>query len=200
MESLYPGSIILASRSPRRRELLSQIGVKYDLLDIEIDESFNKNEMPLEYVERMAIEKAKAGWVKLFELFPNSDKGLLAADTSVVLQQTILGKPRDLNHAREMLNALSDNTHQVITSVALIDKEGLNYRSSVTQVTFAALSESTISSYLATGEGNDKAGSYGIQGLAAKFVKSINGSYSGVVGLPLYETSLLLDNHFKVAK
>jgi len=190
--------IFLASRSPRRRELLTQIGVNFELLDIEIDESIRSNEKPIDYVSRMATEKAQAGWSssKISTFVNYQARALLAADTSVVLADQVLGKPNNLEQAREMLTHLSNNTHQVITSVAVLNKQALTLETSVTDVTFAKLTEKIIEDYCKMGEGMDKAGGYAIQGLAAQFVTTINGSYSGVVGLPLYQTALLLNKHF----
>ncbi len=193
----YP-AIILASRSPRRQQLLTQIGIKYDLLDVEIDESVNVAEAPISYVERMARQKAQTAWQSeaIKSLSNYQERALLAADTSVVFSNTILGKPADVNDAIKMLSELSGNTHQVITAVALLNKQTLNIQTSVTQVTFAKLSATKIADYCRTEEGLDKAGAYAIQGLAAQFVKSIEGSYSGVVGLPLYETSVLVESYY----
>ena len=198
--------IILASKSPRRQELLTQIGVKFETLDNEIDESVYENEKPLSYVNRMAEEKARFAWES--EQIKNIDdykqRVLLAADTSVVLGSNILGKPENIQQAKQILSLLSDNTHQVITAVALLklvdNKQSLTLETSVTKVTFAKLSQQMIDDYCQNGEGLDKAGSYAIQGQAAKFVRFIEGSYSGVVGLPLYETSLLLSDYLKPYK
>jgi septum formation protein len=196
--------IILASKSPRRQALLSQIGVDYVLLDNEIDESVNYNEKPLNYVNRMAEEKAHCAWqsAQIKNIDSYKQRLLLAADTSVILGDVILGKPENIQQAKDMLSLLSDNTHQVITAVArllLVDnKQSIKLETSVTNVTFAKLSQTTIDDYCQKGEGLDKAGSYAIQGEAAKFVRFIEGSYSGVVGLPLYETSLLLSNYLKL--
>lgn len=199
MQTRFPEKIILASQSPRRHELLRQIGVEFELFQSEIDETVAPNELPQAYVERMAREKAENAWRNLVIQFPNriSRMTVLSADTSVIQGKNILGKPSNMEHAKQMLKSLSDSTHQVITSVALIDQQSLSLTSSITDVTFCELNDELIAQYIANGEGLDKAGSYGIQGIGAQFVKSINGSYSGVVGLPLYETSMLLDKHFK---
>ncbi|TQV86668.1 Maf family protein [Aliikangiella coralliicola] len=196
--SLFPQSIFLASRSPRRRELLSQIGVQYELIDIEIDESVRESEKPIDYVNRMAWEKAQKGWQKLTAEMPNKviNKALLAADTSVVLNDKILGKPLNLNQAIEMLSQLAGNSHQVMTSVAIINKDWIKQAASVTKVHFGAMTEKEILAYCQSGEGADKAGGYAIQGIAAQHIKAIEGSYSGVVGLPLFETGELLKLHF----
>ena len=199
MHSRFPKRIILASQSPRRQELLRQIAVDFELYQSEIDESVKAGEKPQEYVERMAREKALFAWQKLILESPQrqSEMVVVTADTSVVQGDQILGKPKDQNSAKQMLKSLSNVSHQVMTSVAIIDHEGLSIATSITEVIFCELTDQLIEQYLATGEGMDKAGGYAIQGLAAQFVKSINGSYSGVVGLPLYETSMLLDQHFK---
>lgn len=191
--------IILASRSPRRRELLNQIGVNFELLDIGIDESAINGETAIEYVSRMAETKAKQAWQseQIKQINNYQHKALLAADTSVVLADRFLGKPTGIEDAKRMLSQLSDNTHKVITSVALISRKGCFIQSSVTQVIFARLSTQDIADYCQQGEWMDKAGGYAIQGLAAQFVRSIEGSYSGVVGLPLYQTCCLLEGYFK---
>lgn len=198
MSSAYPSSIILGSRSPRRQALLSQIDVRFELLDFEINETVLANEEPLSYVQRMASEKALTGW----QLYQNQSKSqlskaLLAADTCVVLGDKVLGKPGGIEQAESMLGLLSGAEHRVITCVALKNDKELAFLTSKTRVKFATLSTKQIKEYCRAGEGLDKAGGYAIQGVAAKFVESINGSYSGVVGLPLYETCVLLDKHFK---
>ncbi|WP_444994651.1 Maf family protein [Aliikangiella sp. IMCC44359] len=200
MNPLYPHYITLASRSPRRQELLRQIGVEFQLLDLAINESVSSNELPLDYVQRMAQEKAKTGWSLLQQqkISTSHKNAVLAADTCVVLRDNILGKPKDLDDSIAIIRLLSGNVHQVMTSVSLINEDGISTQTSITDVEFAKLTNQQIVCYCQSGEGMDKAGSYAIQGFAAQFVKSIKGSYSGVVGLPLYETSLLLNKHFKV--
>ncbi|TQV75383.1 septum formation inhibitor Maf [Aliikangiella marina] len=199
MHSRFPKTIFLASQSPRRQELLAQVGVKFKLFRSEIDESVKANELPLEYVKRMAKEKALSAWQQLeADLSVQADDALvLTADTSVVLGTAILGKPVSPSDAKQMLKKLSNTTHEVITSVAVKDKKSFSSETSITEVQFCQLNQSLIDDYVDTGEGVDKAGGYAIQGLGAQFVKSINGSYTGVVGLPLYETCLLLDKHLK---
>lgn len=190
----YLPKLGLASRSPRRQELLRQLGVEFGLVDVNIDESVLPGESALPYVERMAKQKALTAWqeqaykTKAYPL-------LLTADTSVVLNDRVLGKPEDLGDAQKMLGSLSGKTHQVITCVAVIHQQGIDWRSSVTQVKFAPLSQQLIKDYCATREGLDKAGGYAIQGKAALFVEHISGSYSGVVGLPLFETGQLLNEY-----
>ncbi len=183
--------IYLASRSPRRQSLLAQIEVTFECLPVDIDESVNKVETPFEYVNRMAYQKAIAGWSNRKRIL---DIPLLAADTSVVLGDQILGKPLDRPDAINMLTKLSGQTHQVITCVAIKHDQKIERVTSITDVTFASLSERQIDYYVTSGDCLDKAGSYGIQGYAASFVKTISGSYSGVVGLPLYEVARLLQN------
>jgi len=182
--------IYLASKSPRRRALLEQIGISFELIEAAINESTQSAELPLDYVQRMAKEKAKMGWQQ-------SDRALnmplLAADTSVVLNAVILGKPTDKQDAFAMLTRLSGKTHQVITCVAVHKENDLKIATSITDVTFSHLSQQQIDGYIETGDCFDKAGSYGIQGYAARFIQSISGSYSGVVGLPLFETANLLN-------
>ncbi len=192
--------IYLASRSPRRRELLSQIGVRYHLLLFrerlgerpEIDEALLEGESPAAYVERMARAKAEAGWNRMLQRnLPHAP--VLAADTTVALGGRILGKPRDRAEAAEMLAALSGERHEVLTGVALKYQDQIEFALSSSEVLLKKMSVDEIAQYVVSGEGDDKAGAYAIQGRAARFVVELRGSYSGVMGLPLYETSLLLD-------
>lgn len=193
-----PRSLYLASRSPRRRELLAQIGVRFHLLLArsapEVDavaEAPGPGEPPAAYVERMAREKAAAGWKRMLQRnLPHAP--VLAADTEVVLEGRIFGKPADRHEAAEMLRALSGRRHEVYTAVALRDGERLETALSRSEVQFKKLDEDEIARYLATGEADDKAGAYAIQGRAACFIVELRGSYSGVMGLPLYETARLL--------
>jgi septum formation protein len=192
--------IYLASRSPRRRELLSQIGVRYHLLLFrerlgerpEVDEAALEGESPAAYVERMARAKAEAGWNRMLQRnLPHAP--VLAADTTVALGGRILGKPRDRAEAAEMLAALSGERHEVLTAVALKNHDQVEFALSTSEVLLKKMSAEEIAQYVASGEGDDKAGAYAIQGRAARFIVELRGSYSGVMGLPLYETSLLLD-------
>ena len=178
--------ITLASVSPRRRELLNQIGVPHVVAGAHIDESVLPGESPHDYVQRMARTKALAVWNQRPEL------PVLAADTTVVLDGVILGKPEDRDDALRMLARLSGRTHEVLTAVALATHSGLTLRVSVSSVRFRALLAEECAAYWETGEPRDKAGAYAIQGLAAVFVESLQGSYSGVMGLPLFETMELL--------
>jgi septum formation protein len=182
--------LYLASKSPRRQALLKQIAISFDCIPVDIDETVKKGETPCDYVSRMAYEKADAGWSHSTRI---NDIPLLAADTSVVLADQILGKPTDKQDAVNMLKRLSRETHQVISCVVVKNSKKIELVTSITDVSFASLSEQQIQYYVNTGDCMDKAGSYGIQGYAACFVKMISGSYSGVVGLPLFETAKLLE-------
>ena len=177
--------VILASASPRRRELLSLLLEEFDCCSADIDETPIADELPEDYVLRMAVEKASA--VK------NKRGVIIGSDTVVVLSGNILQKPASVEDARGMLSALSGQTHQVMTAVAIMIDAELMTTVSITEVTFATLEMPLIDAYLATDEPWDKAGGYGIQGLAGSFVRRINGSYSSVVGLPLCETRELLE-------
>lgn len=183
-------SIYLASQSPRRRELLAQIGVSHELLSIAVDEALlSPHEPPVDYVRRLALEKAQAGWQAVREANP---RPVLGADTAVVLAGRILGKPADRAEAVAMLQSLSGQTHRVLTGVALCWHDNERVALSESEVRFRTLSETECLRYWESGEPRDKAGAYAIQGLAALFVAEIRGSYSGIVGLPLYETGELL--------
>jgi septum formation protein len=192
--------IYLASRSPRRRELLAQIGVRYHLLLFrsrpesppDVDEGVLPDEAPDTYVERVARAKAEAGW-KLLRLRNLPLAPVLAADTTVALDGKILGKPADRKEAAEMLATLSGQRHEVLTAVALMRDDELDSALSRSEVLFKKLSSEEIAQYVASGDCDDKAGAYAIQGRAARFVIELRGSYSGVMGLPLYETSQLLE-------
>jgi septum formation protein len=181
--------IYLASGSPRRRELLRQIGVSYRLIDTAVDETAFKDEAPLAYVSRLAAAKANAGWQCSRD---PDDAPVLAADTAVVLDGSILGKPRDQADALDMLRRLSGRSHEVLTAVALRCAAGLDGRVSRSVVTFRSIDAAEASAYWDTGEPRDKAGAYAIQGRAAAFITDLRGSYSGVMGLPLFETAELL--------
>lgn len=182
--------LYLASASPRRAELLGQIGVSFIPLVAPIDESVLPDETPEAYVERLARAKAAAA---LALLEAPGDSCVLGADTAVVLDGRILGKPADRQHARDMLEALSGREHQVLTAVAVAGAGMCQSRVVASRVSFRPLSSDEIDAYWATGEPCDKAGAYGIQGLAAVFVSHLQGSYSAVVGLPLCETAQLLE-------
>lgn len=182
-------TLFLASASPRRAELLGQVGVPFQRVSASIDETPRVAEEPAVYVERLAQEKAQAGLQRLEQA---ADAVVLGADTAVVLEGRILGKPQDRADALAMLAALSGREHQVLTAVALCSA---TRRASVvvaSQVCFAPISAAQAEAYWASGEPLDKAGSYAIQGLGAVFVAGVRGSYSAVVGLPLCETASLL--------
>ena len=192
--------IYLASRSPRRRELLAQIGVRYHLLlfrerpdsPAEVNETPLANEAPDAYVERMARAKVEAGWQRMLQRnLPRAP--VLSADTTVALDGKIFGKPANREHAAEMLAALSGHVHDVLTAVSLKAEDWLESVVSRSQVKFKALTPAEIAAYVESGECDDKAGAYAIQGRAARFAVELHGSYSGVMGLPLFETGELLD-------
>jgi len=180
-------SLYLASGSPRRRELLTQLGLRFERLSTQVEEKKRPDEAAEAYVRRLAIEKALAG-VAVAE----QDLPVLGADTIVVLNNEVLEKPLDKAGAAAMLAKLSGQTHQVMTAVALADRQQQLACLVTTDVTFRLLSKDDIATYIASGEPMDKAGAYGIQGLGGNFVRKINGSYHAVVGLPLVETAELL--------
>ncbi|EFE05669.1 Maf family protein [Citrobacter youngae] len=182
-------SLYLASGSPRRQALLTQLGVSFERIVTGIEEKRGEGESAQQYVSRLAREKAQAG-VTLVQ----RDLPVLGADTIVILNGEVLEKPLDAAHAAAMLRKLSGKTHQVMTAVALADRQHTLDCLVVTEVTFRALTDEDIAGYIASGEPMDKAGAYGIQGLGGCFVRKINGSYHAVVGLPLVETYELLTN------
>jgi nucleoside triphosphate pyrophosphatase len=179
--------VALASRSPRRRELLRQIGIEFEIINIDIDESWDGDENPKDYVRRIASEKAQAGKALLKNNCP-----VLAADTAVVLDGYILGKAENKNDAITMLRKLSGKTHEVLSAVCVISTEQQT-RLSTSKVTFKTLSSEEIDDYCNSDEPIGKAGAYAIQGKATIFIERLEGSYSGVMGLPLFETQQLLD-------
>jgi septum formation protein len=181
-----PVQIILASASPRRKELLDQIKVTYKVHPVDLDETPLPDETPLDYVQRLAAEKSAACVAQLKTEIP-----VLAADTAVVLGRVIMGKPKDQADALAMLTQLSGKTHQVYSAISLRGREH-SLAVSITEVTFRCLTEREMLDYWHSGEPVDKAGSYAIQGIGGMFVGSIKGSFSGVVGLPLFETAELL--------
>jgi len=191
--------IHLASKSPRRQQLLRQLGIDFDVLklreaagrDRDIVEGARDAEPPLHYVERMARTKVGAGWQRMYQR-KLPERPVLSADTEVVLDGVIFGKPKDADDAKRMLKALSGQTHQVMTAVAVRWHDRTEFELSVSSVSFRQLTDEEIDHYVATGEPDDKAGAYAIQGKAAAFITRIDGSFSGVVGLPLAETAELL--------
>ena len=194
-----PGTLYLASRSPRRRELLKQIGVKFDPLLLrlatprgpDVDESQHEGESCADYVERTAREKAAFG-LQVLRMRSMLYRPVLAADTAVIVDDRVVAKPTDVQQAREFMRNLSGRTHEVRTVVALAMEGSVTTATSVSQVSLRALTKDEIERYCATTEPYDKAGGYAIQGLAAIFIERIEGSYSGVMGLPLFETAQLL--------
>jgi septum formation protein len=184
--------VYLASASPRRRALLEQIGVRFQVLGVAIDESPQPSEAALAYVTRLAGAKAAAGWQQRHAQTPDGDSAVLAADTAVVLDGRILGKPAHRRDAIEMLGQLSGRTHEVLTGIALATQRGIESRVSRSEVTLRAISANEAAAYWDSGEPCDKAGGYAIQGRAAIFIAHLRGSFSGVMGLPLFETAELL--------
>jgi septum formation protein len=192
-----PGFIWLASQSPRRQQLLAQVAVRFELLapgpdeDAEALEAMVPGESPTQYVERVVLAKAHAARARLAARgLP--DAPILVADTTVAIGGTLLAKPADDADARRMLEALSGRGHRVLTAIAVVRGSRIEQAISVSRVRFARLSSSRIDAYVASGEPSGKAGAYAIQGRAAAFVRRIEGSYSGIMGLPLHETMTLL--------
>jgi len=183
---MHPPRLILASTSPRRRELLTQAGFIFDVLPADIDETRWVREDAPAYVERLALEKAKA----VHALHPNAM--VVGADTTVVLETEILGKPSDLLEAERMLRALSGKVHQVYTGVAVVSNDVVMQHVEMTSVFFATISEPELARYLSTRDSLDKAGAYGIQGYAARWVSRIEGDFFNVMGLPIAATVRLL--------
>lgn len=191
--------IYLASRSPRRRELLHQIHVNFEILlfrgglreDADVSEDVMAGESPEDYVQRVAHAKALAGVERICtrRLMPHP---VLSADTTIELDGKIIGKPENAEHAEQILARLSGRAHQVLTAIAVADAEQVEHQLCVSQVRFRPLDAAEIRRYVSTGEPMDKAGAYAIQGRAGMFISEMHGSYSGIMGLPLYETAILL--------
>jgi len=181
--------LYLASQSPRRRQLLEQLGMSFSVLDVDVPEVRAVDEPAYDYISRVAREKAGAG---LLQVIGNADARVLGADTEVVLGDRVFGKPADAAQASAMLRELAGRTHHAITAVWLVDGGHEARAISVSEVTFADLDDAAIAAYVATGEPFGRAGGYAIQGHAGAFVRHLSGSYSGVMGLPLYETARLL--------
>ncbi len=179
----------LASQSPRRRELLARFGLPFGVITLEITEQRQPGEAPDDYVRRVAREKAGAG---LLQVVATPAAVVLGADTEVVLDGEVFGKPRDRDDAAAMLHRLSGRTHRVLSAVSLVSAGQEAQALSESEVTFANLDSQTIDAYIASGEYEGKAGAYAIQGAAQAFIPHLSGSYSGVMGLPLYETGRLL--------
>ncbi|MFC3650654.1 Maf family protein [Dyella humi] len=183
--------LYLASQSPRRRELLGQLGANFSILDVDVEEVPFPEEAPIDYVQRVARDKALAGWEHLTRE-AQADALVIASDTEVVLDRRVFGKPKDADDAVDMLQALSGHTHEVISAVCMVSGKREEGDVSISRVRFAALSEPEINAYVATGEPFGKAGAYAIQGRGATLIEHLEGSYSGVMGLPLFETARLL--------
>jgi len=179
----------LASQSPRRRELLARLGLAFGVLDIDVAERRQPTEAPEDYVRRVAREKAGAG---LLQVMQAPDVLVIGADTEVVLGNEVFGKPRDASDAAAMLRRLSGRTHRVLSAVSVVSAGREMQALSESEVTFAELGDATIDAYVASGEPEGKAGGYAIQGIAQTFIPRLSGSYSGVMGLPLFETAQLL--------
>ena len=189
-----PSTLLLASQSPRRKSLLQQLGYQFKCMPADIDESIQAKESAEQYVTRLALEKANVIAKRCADdnLTFTDQVTVIGSDTSVVFNQQILGKPTSLEDCHNILSMLSGNSHQVITSVAVVQGQRSEVVVVSTDVDFKVLTHQEIEHYWQTGEPQDKAGAYGIQGIAGQFVKKISGSYSAVVGLPLYETAELL--------
>ena len=185
--------LILASASPRRRELLAQAGFSFEVKPAHINEDLHSGEDPIDYVVRLAREKAEAVYAQI----RNAEAIVVGADTTVTLDGHILAKPEDAEDAGRMLRLLSGRTHRVITGVAIASASGVEVAAEVTGVQFLTLNDEEIAAYIAAGEPMDKAGAYGIQGYAAKWIPRIEGCYFNVVVLPLALVSTMLDAHFR---
>ena len=194
MSSQRQIDIYLASRSPRRAELLTQIGLEFQTISIDVDESLKKRESAIEFVERLAREKAIAG----HQLALSKHIPVVGSDTCICLDKQIIGKPLDKLHAKQILQKLSGRRHEVLTAVAVVNESKLVSKVQTSSVSMRNITEQEIDAYLNTGEPMDKAGAYAIQGVGALFVKSISGSYSGIMGLPLFETAKILQE-FEIA-
>jgi septum formation protein len=182
--------LYLASRSPRRNQLLAQLGRPFQALDLEVVEQRAASESAQDYVCRVAADKARAGLARVLADDPQAR--VLGSDTEVVLDGDVFGKPADAADARAMLARLAGRTHQVMTAVVVVDAQGLDSELVVSEVTFAAIDAADIAAYVASGEPLDKAGAYAIQGGAERWIEHLSGSYSGVMGLPLLHTDRLL--------
>lgn len=188
MVAELPIQVYLASASPRRRELLTQIGVRFSVVRVECEESIGADEEPEAYVQRVALDKARAGWNAVQPV----EAPVLGADTEVVLDGRVLGKPRDRDHGMAMLGTLAGRTHEVLSAVALVQDGAEKVVLQRNRVTMRNMSAQELAAYWETNEPCDKAGGYAVQGLAAVFIERLEGSYSGVMGLPLFETAQLL--------
>ena len=186
-------NLVLASGSPRRRAMLEDMGLVFRVLVTDTDESRNDHETPEDFVVRLARDKARAAEQQLCaEQSGLQHTAILAADTIVVQGENVFGKPTDYEHAKRIWQSLSGSQHQVMTAVSLLHEDSMQIKVSVTEVEFGLINEAQMQRYWETGEPNDKAGAYAIQGFASAWVKLIHGSYSNVVGLPLREVNQLL--------
>ncbi|MCC7257521.1 MAG: septum formation inhibitor Maf [Gammaproteobacteria bacterium] len=192
MKSPLDPHVHLASASPRRRDLLAQLGLRWVLVPAVVDESRHPGEPAADYVRRLALAKAR---VAHGQLPPAASAPVIAADTTVVVGDEVLGKPAGEADALRMLRLLSGRAHQVFSAVAVVSARGESVAVSASQVVFRTIGEAEAAAYWRSGEPADKAGSYAIQGLGAIFVRKLSGSYSGVMGLPLFETARLLADH-----
>ncbi|MGF1685811.1 Maf-like protein [Photobacterium japonica] len=186
--------LYLASGSPRRKELLTQLGYRFERVVVDVEEQHQAGEAPADYVQRLSREKAMAGVAEVADSHP-----VLGADTIVVVDETILEKPHDFADAQRMLQLLSGRRHQVMTAVTLATQAQQQTQLVITDVWFKTLSDHEIATYWQSGEPQDKAGSYGIQGIGGKFVERIDGSYYAVVGLPLVETDIMVQNFLSLS-
>ena len=186
--------LYLASGSPRRKELLTQLGYQFERVVVDVEEQHQVGESPADYVQRLSVDKAMAGVAVVDGKVP-----VLGADTIVVSGDRILEKPKDFDDARQMLSLLSGKRHQVMTAVTVASEERCETRLVVTDVWFKTLSDKEIEDYWQSGEPQDKAGSYGIQGIGGKFVERIDGSYYAVVGLPLVETDIMVQDFLSLS-
>ncbi len=184
--------LYLASQSPRRQALLTQLGIDYEVIAVAVDETPASHKTPPDHVTAIALQKAHAGWQQLLRQPAARPAPVLGADTDVVLDGQLLGKPIDRTHAIEMLQRLSGRVHHVMSAVALVQQDRAQTAVQISQVRFRRLTAAECAAYWATGEPVDKAGGYAIQGRAAAFIAELTGSYSGVMGLPLFETAQLL--------
>lgn len=188
MNKSRTATLLLASASPRRKQLLEQLGWTVEVQAVDLDETPWKNEPADEYCLRMSVEKAEVAQANIKTTLP-----ILTADTTVVHNNIILGKPQGIEEAFTVLKQLSDSVHAVYTAVTVVYRGSFHSMINRSEVKFAIINDAQISAYIESGEPMDKAGSYGIQGLAAMWIEHINGSYSGIMGLPLFETTQLLN-------
>ncbi|GAL06399.1 Maf family protein [Photobacterium aphoticum] len=186
--------LYLASGSPRRKELLTQLGYRFERVVVDVEEQHQAGEAPADYVQRLSRDKAMAGVTAVADRHP-----VLGADTIVVVDETILEKPKDFADAKRMLQLLSGRRHQVMTAVTVATQAQQQTQLVITDVWFKTLSDQEIDAYWQSGEPQDKAGSYGIQGIGGKFVERIDGSYYAVVGLPLVETDIMVQNFLSLS-